>query len=116
MRDAPEQEKNTGRTHQGTHDIHHHGHFRGVACKLTEQIGGKHKEGGTGRVTYFQFIPSRNKFGTIPKTGSRFDGHAVSERCNDEGKPSYQIVDLVVLLFHVIILFLVNFQLKYAQR
>ena len=101
MRDAPEEEKNTGGTHQCTHDVHHHSHLRRVACKLAEQVGCQHKERSTRRVSYFQFISTCDKFGTVPKAGSRLNGHAVGKCCNGKGKPSHQIVDFVVLLFHV---------------
>jgi hypothetical protein len=103
---APEQEQDTGGTHQGTHDIDHAGYLRRVAGKLTEQVGGKHKERCAGRVADFQFITGGNEFRAIPEAGGRFDGHAVRKGCNDESQPTYQVVDRVVL-FHELF-FLVN--------
>ena len=54
-------------------------------------------------MSHLQLVPGRDKLGAVPEAGSRFDGHAVSESCNDKRDPTHQIVNLVVLLLHFVI-------------
>ena len=97
---APEQEQYTCSTHQCTHNVHHSSYLRRIACKLTEKICCKHEERCARGMTNFQFISCCYKFGTIPKTGGRLYGRAISKSCNHKCQPSNQIVNLIVL-FHV---------------
>ena len=95
--DAPEQEHDAARTEQCRHDVDHVRHFRRVTGKLGEEVGGKHEERCTGRVTHFEFITGGDELRAVPETGSRLDGHAVDYCRNEEGEPTHQVVDTTVL-------------------
>ena len=103
-RHTPEQEHDASRTHQRAHRVHHTGYLRRIAHKLAEQIGCQHKKWCAGRMSDLQLIPCSNKLGTIPKTGSRFYGRAISKCRYQERQPAHQIVNLVVL-FHLLTIY-----------
>ena len=44
-------------------------------------------------------IAGGDELRAVPKACSRFDGHAVDRRCNEEGNPAYKVVYGFVL-FH----------------
>lgn len=50
-------------------------------------------------MSYFQLIAGGDELRAVPKACSRFDGHAVDRRCNEEGNPAYKVVYGFVL-FH----------------
>ena len=97
--DAPEEEQDTGGTHQRAHIVHHLRHSRHIRSELREQIRHQHEERCSGRVTDFQLVSGSNKLRAIPETGSRLYGQAIDGCRNDESKPTHQVVYGSVL-FH----------------
>lgn len=49
---------------------------------------------------YFQFIRTGNIFTAIPKTGCRLNRGKINNRCYDKNYPTYNVVELAILLFH----------------
>jgi hypothetical protein len=98
---TPEEEQDTAGTHQGIHDVYPISYLCRVTGKLAEEIGCEHKERCTRRVSYFEFIPCGNEFGTIPKAGSRFYGATIGNGSHQKSEPTYQVIHKFVL-FHEI--------------
>ncbi len=92
MCDCPEQEHYTRGAKQRAHGVDHECHLRRVACKVGEQVGGKHEERCSGRMAYFEFITGSDKFGAVPKACRRLDCATINEGCYQKSQPAQDIV------------------------
>ena len=67
MGNTPEKEQDTRGRKEGTHDIDHLRHLRGIAGKLREQVGCQHKEWCPGRMADFEAVASGDKLWAVPE-------------------------------------------------
>ena len=96
MRHAPEQEQDATGREQRRHRVDHAGNLCRIARKEGKQFAEQHEERRTGRVSHLHLLGSRNKLRTVPETGRRLDGRAVSERSDGKHQPSAHVVHNLV--------------------
>ena len=99
MRDGPEEEHDTNRGEERTHNVDHTRHLRHIAGKLAEKIGREGKEWCPRWVADFELVARSDKLWTVPEAGCRLNGGAIDERGDRKNDPSENDVHQLKL-FH----------------